>query len=150
MTINERLLDDMKTAMKAKDTLALTVIRSLRSSIKYAAIGREGEETELDDAEVVVVIRKELKKRDDSVTSYEAAKRPDLADVERAEAAVLARYLPAGLSAAEVAALVDGAIAELGASTKKDMGAVMKLVSERAAGRTDGKTLSTEVAKRLQ
>ncbi len=150
MTISERILEDIKTAMRAKDSLTLNVVRNLKSSIKYAAIEKLGAEGELPDMDVIAVIRKEIKKRQDSIASYEAANRADLADTEKAEAAMLEKYLPAGLSQEEVAKLVEDAIAETGATTKKDMGTVMKLVQERAAGRTDSKTLSTEVSKRLQ
>jgi uncharacterized protein len=149
MTISDRLLDDMKQAMKSKDTLTLSVIRSLRSAIGYATIDRTGPDSTLDDASVIVVIRKEIKKRQDSVESYQSANRVDLADNERAEIAVLERYLPAGLSADQIAELVAGVIAELGATSKREMGAVMKLVNERAAGRADGRALSAEVSKRL-
>ncbi len=149
MTFNERIADDMKTAMRAKNALALSVLRGLKSSLMYAAIEKTGPGGELDDAECVAVLRKEIKKRQDSVTSYESAKRQDLADAELAEIAVLEKYLPAGLSAAEITTMVDAVIAETGATTKKDMGRVMKLLGERAAGRVDGGTLSKEVAKRL-
>lgn len=149
-TISARIIEDMKTAMKAKDTVALNVVRNLKSAIKYAAIEKHGAEGELDDAEAVAVVRKEIKKRQDSVASYEQAKRQDLADIEKAEIAVLEKYLPAAMSAEEVTALVEKVIAELGATSKKDMGAVMKKLQELAAGRADGKTLSSEVAKRLQ
>lgn len=149
-TLSARIVEDMKTAMKAKDTVALNVVRGLKSAMKYAAIEKHGAEGELDDTEAVTVIRKEIKKRQDSVASYEQAKRADLADVEKAEIAVLEKYLPAGMSADEISALVEKVIAELGATTKKDMGAVMKKVQEMAAGRADGKVLSGEVSKRLQ
>ena len=149
-TLSARIVEDMKTAMKAKDTLTLNVVRNLKSAMKYAAIEKHGAEGELDDAEAVVVIRKEIKKRQDSIASYEQAARQDLADVEKAEMAVLEKYLPAGLSAEEIVKLVESVIAELGATSKKDMGAVMKKLQEVVAGRADGKTLSAEVAKRLQ
>jgi uncharacterized protein len=149
MTIADRLLEDMKLSMKAKDTLTLSVIRSLRSAIAYAAIDRTGPDSTLDDQEIIGVIRKEIKKRQDSVMSYESAKRQDLADNERAEIAVLERYLPVGLTAEQLTDLVSAVIAELGATSKKEMGAVMKLANERAAGRADGRALSAEVAKRL-
>ena len=149
MTLAQRLVEDMKTAMKAKDSVTLNVVRGLKSALKYAAIEKFGAEGELDDAEAIVVIRRELKKRQDSIASYEAASRADLADVEKAEAAVLEKYLPAAMSADDLAALVDAVIAELGATSKKEMGAVMKLLQERAAGRADNKALSSEVAKRL-
>lgn len=149
-TISARIIEDMKTAMKAKDTVALNVVRNLKSAIKYAAIEKHGAAGELDDAEAVAVVRKEIKKRQDSVASYEQAKRQDLADIEKAEIVVLEKYLPAAMSAEEMTALVEKVIAEVGATSKKDMGAVMKKLQELAAGRADGKTLSSEVAKRLQ
>lgn len=149
-TLSARIVEDMKTAMKAKDTLALNVVRGLKSAIKYAAIEKHGADGELDDTDAIAVIRKEIKKRQDSVASYEQAKREDLADIEKAEIAVLEKYLPVGLTADEISALVEKVIAELGATSKKDMGGVMKKVQELAAGRADGKALSTEVSKRLQ
>ena len=149
-TISARIVEDMKTAMKAKDTLALNVVRGLKSAIKYAAIEKLGADSDLDDPDAVAVVRKEIKKRQDSVEQYEKAARQDLAATEKAEIAVLEKYLPAALSAAQLSKLVDDAIAETGATSKKDMGKVMKLVTERAAGQVDGKTISTEVGKRLQ
>ena len=149
-TLSARIVEDLKTAMKAKDTVALNVVRALKSAIKYAAIEKVGADGDLEEADAIVVVRKEIKKRQDSVDQYEKAGRQDLADNEKAEIAVLEKYLPAGLSEAELSKLVEDAIAETGATSKKDMGKVMKLVTERAAGRTDGKTISTEVGKRLQ
>lgn len=148
-TINERILEDMKTAMKARDTVALNVVRALKSALKYAAIEKLGADGVLDDADAIPVIRKEIKKRQDSVASYESANRQDLADHEKAEIAVLEKYLPAAMSAEDIVKLVESVIAELGATSKKDMGAVMKALQERSAGRADGKTLSMEVGKRL-
>ena len=149
MTISQSIVEDMKTAMRAKDSLTLNVVRNLKSSIKYAAIEKLGAEGELPDLDVITVIRKEIKKRQDSIASYEAANRADLADTEKAEMAVLEKYLPTAMSLEEIVKLVEAASAETGATSKKDMGPVMKLVQERAAGRADGKTISTEVSKRL-
>ena len=148
-TIAARILEDMKTAMKAKDTIALETVRALKSAIKYAAIEKGGAEGELDEGEAIVVIRREIKKRQDSVQQYETAGRQELADKEKAEIAVLEKYLPAAMSIEELTALVEAAIAETGATSKKDMGKVMKLLQERTAGRADGKTLSSEISKRL-
>lgn len=149
-TINERIAEDMKTAMKAKDTVALNVVRALKSALKYAAIEKLGADGVLEDGDAIPVIRKEIKKRQDSVASYESASRQDLADHEKAEIAVLEKYLPAAMSSEEIVKLVESVIAELGATSKKDMGSVMKALQERSAGRADGKTLSMEVGKRLQ
>ncbi|MBL9183116.1 MAG: GatB/YqeY domain-containing protein [Verrucomicrobiaceae bacterium] len=149
MSFSAQLTEDIKNAMKAKDSVALNVIRGLKSALKYAAIEKLGAEGELAEADAMAVVRKEIKKRQDSVASYEQAKRQDLADTEKAEIAVLEKYLPAAMSAEEITTLVESVIAELGATSKKEMGAVMKVLQERTAGRADGKTLSGEVSKRL-
>ena len=149
MSFSAQLTEDIKNAMKAKDTVALNVIRGLKSALKYAAIEKLGAEGELAEADAMAVVRKEIKKRQDSVASYESAKRQDLADTEKAEIAVLEKYLPAAMSAEEITTLVESVIAEFGATSKKEMGAVMKVLQERTAGRADGKTLSGEVSKRL-
>ncbi len=149
MPISQQLTEDMKVAMKAKDTVTLNVVRGLKSAIKYAAIEKHGADGELEETEAVAVVRKELKKRQDSVASYEAGGRPDLAATEKAEIAVLEKYLPAAMSADDMEKLVNEVILELGATSKKDMGAVMKLLGERAAGRADNRVLSAEVSKRL-
>ena len=149
MTLTAQLTEDIKTAMRAKDTVALNVVRALKSAIKYAAIEKLGAEGELPDADALTVVRKEIKKRQDSVASYEQANRQDLIDTEKAEIAVLEKYLPAAMSAEDLTKMVEAVIAELGATSKKEMGAVMKLLQERSEGRADGKTLSSEVSKRL-
>lgn len=149
MTLTAQISEDIKTAMKAKDTVTLNVVRALKSALKYAAIEKLGAEGELPDADALGVVRKEIKKRQDSVASYETANRQDLADTEKAEIAVLEKYLPAAMSAEDLVSLVEAVIAEVGATSKKEMGAVMKVLQERAAGRADGKTLSSEVSKRL-
>lgn len=147
--ISARITEDMKTAMKAKDTVALNVVRALKSAIKYAAIEKHGADGDLDDAEALVVVRREIKKRQDSISQFETAGRTDLADNEKAEVVVLEKYLPAAMSEADLIKLVEDAIAETGAASKKDMGKVMKLVQERSEGRADNKLISTEVSKRL-
>jgi uncharacterized protein YqeY len=149
MSFTTQLTEDIKNAMKAKDTVALNVVRGLKSAVKYAAIEKLGAEGDLPDADALAVVRKEIKKRQDSVASYESAGRQDLADTEKAEIAVLEKYLPAAMSTEELIKLVEAVISEVGATSKKEMGAVMKLLQERAAGRADGKTLSSEVSKRL-
>jgi uncharacterized protein YqeY len=149
MSFTAQLTEDIKTAMKAKDTVVLNVVRGLKSALKYAAIEKLGAEGELPDADALGVVRKEIKKRQDSVASYETANRQDLADTEKAEIAVLEKYLPAAMSTEDLVKLVEAVIAEVGATSKKEMGAVMKVLQERAAGRADGKTLSSEVSKRL-
>jgi uncharacterized protein YqeY len=150
MPLSQQIVEDMKTAMRAKDSVALNVIRALKSAIKYAAIEKFGADGELEDTDAILVVRKEIKKRQDSIASYESASRQDLADVEKAEIAVLEKYLPAAMSAEDLVKLVESVIAELGATTKKEMGNVMKVLQERSEGRADNRALSSEVAKRLQ
>jgi uncharacterized protein YqeY len=148
-TFAERIQEEIKTAMKAKDAGRLTVLRALKTALTNASIEKGNLTAVLDDSEALAVVRKQLKQREDSASQFDAANRPELAAKEREEIAILQAFLPAALSAGELTALVDAAIAETGASSKADMGKVMKLVQERAAGRADGKTLSQEVAKRL-
>lgn len=148
-SLQDRIPQDLKEAMKAKDSLRLTVIRALKTALTNAAIEKGGLGTELDDAEVISIIRKQLKQRQDSFQQFTDAGRNELADKEKAEMGVLESYLPAAMTTEEVVALVEAVIAETGASTKADMGKVMGLLQKRSEGRADGKTLSQEVAKRL-
>jgi uncharacterized protein YqeY len=149
MTFQAKIDNDIKDAMRAKEAAKLGVLRMLKSALMNAAIEKGGAGTQLEDAEAMAVIRKEVKKRQDSVESFEKAGRAELADKEKAEVEVLSAYLPKALSADEIAALVREAIAEAGATSRKEMGAVMKVANEKAAGRVDGKTLSAEVQKQL-
>lgn len=147
--LSNQITEDMKTAMREKNTLALNTIRMLKSSIKNAAIEKGGASAELDEVEIIAVIRREVKKRQDSIEQYTTAGRMELAEQEEAEIAVLNGYLPAPLSAEELDAIITAAIAETGATSRKDMGPVMKLVQERTGGRADGKTLSQAVMSKL-
>jgi uncharacterized protein YqeY len=148
-TFATRLTEDMKTAMRAKDTVTLNVVRNLKSAMKYAAIEKLGAEGELDEVEAIAVVRREMKKMQDSADGAEKAGRPEAVEAARAEIAVLERYLPAAMSGDELNALVDAVITEVGATSKKEMGAVMKVLQERVAGRADNKAVSTAVAQRL-
>ncbi|MGI8604319.1 MAG: GatB/YqeY domain-containing protein [Verrucomicrobiales bacterium] len=148
-TINERISEDLKTAMRAKNQMALNVLRSLKSALKYAAIEKFGAEGELSETDAVSVVRKEIKKRQDSIEQFEKAARQELADNEKAEIALLQGFLPPALSETEIEALITQAITETGATSKAHMGAVMKLVQERAAGRAEGRVLSQAVMKKL-
>lgn len=147
--LSQQITEDMKTAMRAKDTVALNTIRMLKSSIKNAAIEKGGADAELDDTEISNVIRKEVKKRQDSIEQYEKAGRDELAEQEKVEIEVLNSYLPEPLAEEEIAKIVDEAIAEVGATSRKEMGQVMKIVQEKTAGRADGKTLSQAVMSKL-
>lgn len=144
-----QLTEDMKTAMRAKDAVTLNVVRNLKSALKYGAIEKLGAEGELAEADALAVVRKEMKKLQDSVEGAEKAGRPEAVAAAKAEIAVLERYLPAAMSPEELEALVEAVIAETGATSKKEMGAVMKALQERAAGRADNRLISAAVAKRL-
>jgi uncharacterized protein YqeY len=149
MTLQERVDSDLKEAMRAKDATKLGVLRMLKSALKYAAIAKSDAEAELSDAEAVQVIRKQAKQRQDSIESFEKGGRAELADKEKAELAILNTYLPQGMNVDELAKVVRETIAELGATSKAQMGAVMKALQAKVGGRTDGKTLSSEVQKQL-
>ena len=149
MTLQQRVDSDLKEAMRAKDVTKLGVLRMLKSALKYAAIAKSGAEAELSDAEAVQVIRKQAKQRQDSIESFEKGGRAELADKEKEELAILNTYLPQGMSPDELAKVVRETIAELGATSKAQMGAVMKALQAKAGSRADGKTLSSEVQKQL-
>ncbi len=149
-TLNETIANDLKDAMRAKDQVAMTSLRALKSAVKYAAVEKLGADGELGDTEILAVVRKQLKQRRDSVEQFTAGNRADLADKELAEIVILERYLPSAMSEAEVLQLVDTVIAELGATSKQQMGQVMKVLQERSAGRADGKVLSQAVGAKLK
>jgi uncharacterized protein YqeY len=144
-----RIPEDIKTAMKAKDAVSLNALRALKTAMSNASIEKGHLTAPLDDSEIAALVRKQIKQRQDSYEQFTNAGREELAASEKAEIAVLEKYLPTALTAEEIAALVEAVVAETGAASKADMGKVMKLAQERAAGRADGKTLSQEVAKRL-
>lgn len=135
--------------MRARETVRLNALRMLKAAMKNAAIEKGGAEAVLEDSEATAVIRKQIKQRQDSVEGFEKGGRLELAAAETAEIAVLSAYLPQSLSPDEITALVTEAIAESGATSKRQMGAVMKIVTAKAAGRADGKTLSVAVQKLL-
>jgi len=149
MTLQQRVDSDLKEAMRAKDATKLGVLRMLKSALKYAAIAKSDAEAELSDAEAVQVIRKQAKQRQDSIESFEKGGRSELAEKEKEELAILNTYLPQGMGPDELAKVVRETIAELGATSKAQMGAVMKSLQAKAGGRVDGRTLSAEVQKQL-
>jgi uncharacterized protein YqeY len=149
MTIQERIDSDLKEGMRAHNATKVGVLRMLKSALKYAAIEKSGAEAELNDAEAVQVVRKQAKQRQDSIESFEKGGRAELVEKEKNELSILNEYLPQAMSAAELAQMVREAIAEVGATSKAQMGVVMKAVQAKAAGRADGKTLSQEVQKQL-
>ena len=149
MDFQARIDQDLKEAMKARQTDRLNVIRMLKSALKLASIEQGGAEARLDDAAALSVVRKELKKRQDSIDQFLKGGRPELAEKEKAEAVVLEGYLPQPLSASELDALVRECLAETGATSKAQMGAVMKCAQAKAQGRADGKALSAAVSGAL-
>ena len=147
MSLQERLSQELKAAMLAKDADRLPTLRLLKSALGYAQIERKTEQ--LSDADVLGLVQKEIKKRRDAIEQYEKGGRPELAAKEKKEIPVLETFLPQPLSSAELEQLVKAAIQELGAATKKEMGPVIKAVQARAAGRADGKSISAVVGKLL-
>lgn len=149
MPLQERVDSDLKEAMRAKDTTKLGVLRMLKAALKYAAIAKSGAEAELSDAEAAQVARKQVKQRQDSIESFEKAGRAELAAKEKEELLILNAYLPQAMSSDELAEVVRATIAETGATSKAQMGGVMKALQAKVAGRADGKTLSQEVSRQL-
>jgi uncharacterized protein YqeY len=149
MTLEERIDSDLKDAMRAKDAVKLSVLRMLKSALKYFAIEKVGVDGKLDDSEATQVIRKQVKQRQDSIESFEKGGRAELAEKERAELAILGAYLPQAMAPDELAKLVRETITEVGATSKAQMGAVMKALQAKVAGRADGKSLSQEVQRQL-
>jgi len=149
MTLQQRVDSDLKEAMRAKEATKLGVLRMLKSALKYAAIEKSGPEAELSEAEAIQVIRKQAKQRQDSIESFDKGGRAELANKEKEELAILNNYLPQAMSPEELTKIVRETIAETGATSKAQMGAVMKALQSKIAGRVDGKTLSVEVQKQL-
>jgi uncharacterized protein YqeY len=146
MTLKATITEDMKSAMRAHDTARLSTIRLLQAAIKQREVD---ERIELADADVLSIIDKMVKQRHDSIAAFEAGKRPDLAAAERAEITVLQAYLPQPLTAAEVDALIDEAIAATGATGLPGMGKVMAALKPQLAGRADLAAASARVKARL-
>lgn len=149
MTLTERIDADLKDAMRARDADKLGVLRLLKSALKYATIEKSGAEGALDDAEATLVIRKQVKQRQDSIDSFEKGGRTELAEKEKAEIAILNQYLPLAMSPDELTRLVRETVTEVGATSKAQMGLVMKALGPKIAGRADGRTVSQEVQKQL-
>ncbi len=147
MTLLDRLAQELKAAMIAKDAERLSTLRLLKSAVGYAQIER-GTET-LTDADLVALIQKEIKKRRDAIEQYERGGRLELAGKEKLEIAVLESFLPQPLTPVELEQLVRAVIQETGATSKKQMGQVIKAAQTRAAGRASGKSISELVGKLL-
>ena len=146
MSLKEQITEDMKTAMRAKDSARLGTIRLLQAAMKQKEVD---ERITLDDAAIVAIVDKLIKQRKDSITAFEGAGRQDLADQEKAELAVLQVYLPARMSEDEIRAAVQTIVAELGVSSPADMGKVMGMVKTRLAGKADMGLVSAAVKAAL-
>jgi len=149
VNLSERVDSELKAAMREKNAVKLGVLRMLKSALSYAMIEKSGAQSELSDADAAQVIRKQVKQRQDSIESFEKGGRPELAAKEKEELSILQSYLPQAMSADEISKVVRETIADAGASSKAQMGAVMKALQAKVAGRADGKTLSAEVQKQL-
>jgi uncharacterized protein len=149
VNLSDRVNSELKTAMREKNATKLGVLRMLKAAMTNAAIEKSNAQDELSDADAVQVIRKQVKQRQDSIESFEKGGRAELAAKEKEELSILQSYLPQAMSAGEVSKVVRETIAEVGATSKAQMGAVMKAVQAKVAGRADGKTLSAEVQKQL-
>jgi len=146
MNLKQQINEDMKTAMRAKDSARLAAIRLLLAAIKQREVD---ERIELTDADVLAVIDKMMKQRRDSFSQFEAAGRKDLADIEKFEMSVLLDYMPQQLSAAEIDAAIEQAIIDSGAASAQDMGKVMAILKPKFAGRADIGKASAQVKARL-
>lgn len=148
MSLQDQIMTAMKLAMKSKDTVALTALRSVKSAILLAQT-ESGSKQSMSEAEEVKLLQKLVKQRQDSAAIFSKQDRADLAAPELAEAEIISQFLPEMLSESEVEKHVVAAIEKLGATGMKDMGKVMGIVSQELAGKTDGKTISTLVKQKL-
>ncbi len=148
MSLQDKVMEAIKVAMKTKDTQSLEALRSVKAALLLAQT-ETGSKQELAEAEELKLLQKQVKQRKDSASIYLDQGRPDLAEPELAQAKVIEQFLPQQLSESEITKVVDGIIAETGATSMADMGKVMGLASAKLAGRADGKTISTKVKSRL-
>jgi len=146
--LTEKIDANLKEAMRAKDTVRVSTLRMLKSAIEYHKIERK--QDKLADPDVIGVIKKQIKQRQDSIEGFEKGGRADLVEKERAELTILKSYLPEELSSAQLEQIVAAVIAELGATTKADMGKVMKAVQAKTDGRADNRLVSQIVSARLK
>lgn len=149
MSLSEKITSDIKDAMRAKDSTKLAVLRSLKTALTNYTIEKYGADGELEASEDIGVVRTAIKQRQDSIEKFEAAGRNELAEQEKLEADILEEYLPTAMTEDEISKLIEDTIQEVGASSRKDMGQVMKLLQKKTQGRVDNKTLSSGVMDRL-
>ena len=148
MALEQEVMQKMKEAMKAKDTVALASLRSIKSEILKAKTASSNKE-DMDEAEALKLVQKLVKQRKDSAQTYQEQNREDLADAELAEAKIIEQFLPTQLTDDEIGKEVEVILTETGANSMKDMGKVMGLASQRLAGKADGKTISKIVKEKL-
>ena len=149
MSLSEKITSDIKDAMRAKDSTKLAVLRSLKTALTNYTIEKYGADGELEASEDIGVVRTSIKQRQDSIEKFEAAGRNELAEQEKLEADILEEYLPTAMTEDEISKLIEDTIQEVGASSRKDMGQVMKLLQNKTQGGVDNKTLSSGVMDRL-
>jgi uncharacterized protein YqeY len=147
MSLQQRVTDELKSSMLARQTVRTGTLRMLKAALGYAQIEKKTET--LPDADVMAVIQREAKKRRDAMDEFEKGGRAEMAANEKAELEVLSEFLPKALLAEELESLVRGVITEIGATSKKDMGAVMKAAQAKIDGRADGKSVSALVSRLL-
>ena len=147
MSLEQKIMPDLKAAMKAKDQAALRAIRAIKSAILL--LKTDGTGKELNEEREIKLLQKLVKQRKDSLDIYQKQNRADLAKIEAEEIAVIEKYLPKQLDEAALESILKGIIEQTGASSMKDMGKVMGMASKQLAGRADGKTISTVVKKLL-
>lgn len=147
MSLEKQVMEEMKAAMKAKDTVALQALRALKTAFMLAKTA--GADHSLSSEDAMKIVQKQVKQRKDSADIFVKQGRQDLADPELAEAAILEKFLPEALSEEEIEEVVVDTIAKVGAESMKDMGKVMGIVSKQLAGQADGKTISGIVRKHL-
>ena len=147
MSLQQRVNDELKSSMLARQAVRTGTLRMLKAALGYAQIEKKTEI--LSDADVMALIQREAKKRRDSIEEFEKAGRTEMAANEKAELEVLTEYLPKALSAEELESLIREVIIEVGATSKKDMGAVMKVAQSKVDGRADGKSVSALVSRLL-
>lgn len=149
MTIKEKILEDMKTAMRSQEKERLGTIRLILAALKQLEVGSLEGRVTLSDEQILSTLNKMIKQRRDSISQYEAGNRPDLAKIEAAEILVIQEYLPAQLSEAEITQAVSAAIQETGASSAKDMGKVMGILKGKLQGKADMTVVSAKVKEKL-
>ena len=146
MSLKAQITEDMKNAMRAKESARLATIRLILAEIKRKEVD---EQIEVDDTQILAIVEKMIKQRKDSITQFEAGGRADLADIEKGELVILAAYMPAGLSDEEIATEVQASVASTGAAGPQDMGKVMGVLKSKLAGRADMTVVSGLVKKAL-